>query len=256
MQVIVESLSLDPWLLTTLVALGVVAFVISTISGGGGALVLVPVLNWMIGVGQTAPVLNLGTLIGRPARLIIFWNHIYWKVCLFYVPASIVGAIGGAWLFSSFRINWLQIVVGVFLVSTIFQYRFGKKQRSFDVKMWHFAPLGFLVSVLGTIIGAMGPVLNPFYLNLGLDKEDLIATKTANSFFMGLSQIGSYTFFGLLTEELWIYGIGLGIGATIGNILGKRFLSRMKSLTFRRLLIIMMVISGLLLIYGQMRAML
>jgi uncharacterized membrane protein YfcA len=237
-----------------LLVLGIGAFVLSTISGGGGALVLIPVLNWTIGVAQTAPVLNLGTFIGRPARLIIFWKHIHWRICLYYAPAAIIGALVGSWLFSNFRMEWLQIVVGIFLVSTVWQYRFGKRPQSFMMKRWYFVPLGFFVSSVGTIFGAMGPVLNPFYLNTGLDKEDLIATKTANSFLMGLSQIGSYTFFGLLHGELWVYGVFLGLGATIGNIIGKRFLSGMKSATFRKWVIALMVISGLLLIYGQLKA--
>lgn len=235
-----------------LFVLGVAAFVLSTISGGGGSLVLVPILNWTLGVANTAPVLNLGTFLGRPARLVIFWKHINWKVCLYYAPSAIVGAWLGSWLFSNFTVEWLQIIVGIFLISTVFQYRFGDKRKSFNMKLWYFVPLGVLVSVLGTIIGALGPVLNPFYLNLGLDKEDLIATKTANSFLMGLSQIGSYTFFGLLHDRLRVYGIALGLGATLGNIIGKKFLSNMKSSTFRKFVIALMVISGLLLLAGQL----
>ena len=236
-----------------LFSLGVIAFIISTVSGGGGALILVPVLNWMIGVANTAPVLNLGAFLGRPSRLMIFWKHINWNVCLYYAPAGIISAWFGAWLFSNFRVEWLQIIVGLFLVSTIFQYRFGSKSASFPMQLWYFTPLAVLVSLMGTIIGALGPVLNPFYLNLGLDKEELIATKTANSFFIGLSQISSYTFFGLLYNEYWAYGISLGIGATIGNIIGKKFLVGMRSITFRRLLIVLMAISGLVLIYGQLK---
>lgn len=232
---------------------GIFAFIISTISGGGGALILVPFLNFLIGTTKTAPVINLGTFIGRPARLILFWKHINWKVFWYYVPAAIVGAWIAGWFFTSIEASWLQILVGIFLISTVFQYRFGKKERSFPVKLWFFIPFGFLVSLLGTIIGALGPILNPFYLNLGLDKEELIATKTVNSFFLGIAQIGSYTFFGLLYRELWIYGIALGLGAVIGNIIGKNFLSKMKSSTFRKLLILLMVISGILLIYKQLK---
>lgn len=230
---------------------GIIAFIISTISGGGGALILVPALNFLIGATKTAPVLNLGTFIGRPARLILFWKHINWKVFWYYVPAAMIGAWVAGWFFTSVDASWLQILVGLFLISTIFQYRFGKKERSFPVHLWYFIPLGFIVSVLGTIIGALGPILNPFYLNLGLDKEELIATKTVNSFFLGISQIGSYAFFGLLYKELWIYGIALGLGAVVGNIIGKKFLSKMKSSTFRKLLILLMVLSGILLIYKQ-----
>ncbi|NJB84372.1 hypothetical protein GGR26_000117 [Lewinella marina] len=239
--------------LAILIALGGVAFLISTVAGGGGALVLVPVLNALLGVEATAPVLNLGTLIGRPARLLIFWRHIQWRVVAYYAPAAIIGAWLGGYLFAHFRLEWLQVVVGVFLVSTVWQYRFGKRERSFPMRLGYFIPLGLLVSVLGTIIGALGPILNPFYLNLGLDKEDLVATKTANSFLMGLSQLGSYTFFGLLTGELWTLGLALGVGATAGNLLGKRFLGGMKSITFRRILLAFMFLSGLLLIYGQLK---
>lgn len=244
----------DIGIIIFLFLLGIGAFILSTISGGGGALVSIPILNALLGVTNTAPVLNLGTFLGRPARLIIFWKHINWKVCLHYAPAAIIGAWMAAWLFSNFRIEWLQVLVGLFLISTIWQYRFGKKQKSFNMRLVYFVPLGFIISVFGTIIGALGPVLNPFYMNLGLDKEELIATKTANSFLMGLSQIGSYTFFGLLHKELWIYGIVLGIGATIGNIVGKRFLSKMKSKTFRQLVIALMVISGVVLILGQVKS--
>ena len=239
--------------LAILFVAGIVAFVISTISGGGGALILVPFLNFLIGTTKTAPVINLGTFIGRPARLILFWKHINWKVFWYYVPAAMLGAWVAGWFFTKVEASWLQILVGVFLISTVFQYRFGKKERSFPVQLWYFIPLGFIVSILGTIIGALGPILNPFYLNLGLDKEELIATKTVNSFFLGISQISSYAFFGLLYTELWIYGIALGLGAVVGNIIGKKFLSKMKSTTFRQLLILLMVLSGILLIYNQLK---
>lgn len=235
-------------LLLILFFAGVIAFILSTVSGGGGALVLVPFLNWLIGVNDTAPVLNLGTFLGRPARLIIFWHHIHWRLCLFYAPAAIIGAWIGSWFFKQADLSFLQVFVGIFLVSTIFQFRLGKMKRSFAFKEWHFAPLGLAVSILGTMIGALGPVLNPFYLNAGLDKEELIATKTANSFFLGIAQISSYSFFGLLTAENWIYGITLGLGATIGSIIGKGYLKKMKSEQFRLFVIVVMVISGLVMI--------
>ncbi|WP_224487970.1 sulfite exporter TauE/SafE family protein [Robertkochia flava] len=242
----------EPLLLLLLFGLGTLAFVISTISGGGGALIMVPVINFALGVSNTAPILNLGTFIGRPSRLVIFRKHIQWKVVQWYAPAAILGAWTGSWLFKEINLERLQLLVGVFLISTVFQFRFGKKSQSFPMKLPYFLPLGFLVSVFGTMIGAMGPVLNPFYLNLGLDKEDLIATKTANAFIMGLAQLGSYTFLGLLSGKLWLYGLVLGLGATLGNILGKRFLKGMSSVRFRQWMIGLMVISGVILLARQL----
>ncbi len=240
--------NIDFLLVLILFFAGVLAFSISTISGGGGALMLIPLLNFIVGTTKTAPIINLGAFISRPSRIIIFWKNIVWKVFWYYVPSAMLGAVIAAYFFSEIKIAWLQIIIALFLISTFFQYRFGKKERSFHVQLWHFIPLGFLVSIVGTFTGGMGPVLNPFYLNAGITKEELVGTKAANSFFLGIAQISSYTFFGILTTELWIYGITLGIGATFGNFIGKRLLAKISSLMFRKLVIIIMVISGILLL--------
>ncbi len=238
---------IDPLLLVVFLLMGIISFSISTISGGGGALMLIPLLNFIVGTTKTAPIINLGAFISRPSRVLIFWKHIEWKVFWYYVPSAMFGAVIAAWFFSEMKIAWLQIIVALFLISTFFQYRFGKKERSFKTKLWYFIPLGFLVSIVGTFTGGMGPVLNPFYLNAGIIKESLVGTKAANSFFLGIAQVSSYTIFGLLSAELWIYGITIGIGATIGNLIGKRLLSKMSDHTFRKLVIIIMVLSGVLL---------
>ncbi len=228
--------------------LGVGTFTLSTISGGGGAMMQIPILNFLIGTTKTAPVINLGAFISRPARIALFWKFINWKVFWYFVPAAMVGAWLASWWFSAVKIYWIQIIVGLFLISTFFQYRFGKKEQSFPVKMWYFIPLGLFVSIVGTFTGGMGPILNPFLMNVGIDKEELVGTKAAQAFFLGLSQISGYTFFGLLSIELWIYGIALGLGASLGNYFGKRLLKRMSKLAFRRWVISVMVISGIVLI--------
>ena len=159
-----------------------------------------------------------------------------------------IGAVVAGWLFSEIQLVWIQLVVGLFLVSTFFQYRFGKKERSFPMQLWYFIPLGFGISIIGTLTGGMGPILNPFLLNAGIDKEALVGTKAAQSFFLGIAQIGSYAFFGLLTPELWWLGGAMGLGAIVGNLIGKWLLQRMSKLAFRRWLITIMVLSGLVLL--------
>jgi uncharacterized membrane protein YfcA len=238
-----------PWgLLIILFLLGTCTFTLSTISGGGGAMMQIPVLNFLIGAGQTAPVINLGAFLSRPARVLIFWKHIDWRVFWFFVPAAMLGAILAAWLFERTSIPYIQLIVGLFLVSTVVQFRFGKRKKAFTTRLWHFIPLGFLVSMIGTFTGGMGPILNPFLLNLGITKEALVGTKGAQSFFLGLAQVGSYTYFGLLSPKLWCYGIALGIGASLGNWFGKMILRHMSARSFRQWVIAFMVISGIVLI--------
>lgn len=228
--------------------LGLLTFSLSTLTAGGGAMMQIPIVTFIIGAEGTAPVINLGALIGRPTRLILFWNSIDWSVTKFYVLAAIPTTLIAAYFFKAADISFLKILIGFFLVSTIFQFRFGKKARSFTVRKWHFLLLGVAVPFISTLVGGMGPILNPFYLNYGLEKEALIATKTANSFLVGLIQIGSYSFFGLLHGDLWFYGLSLGLGAAAGNYIGKKLLARMKNSAFRIWVVVFMVISGLLMI--------
>lgn len=236
------------WLFLGLFLLGTATFTISTISGGGGAMMQIPILNFLVGTAQSAPIINLGAFISRPARIALFWKYINWKVFWYYVPAAMIGALWAAWLFSAVKIYWIQFFVALFLISTFFQYRFGKKERSFEVRLWYFIPLGFIISIIGTFTGGMGPILNPFLMNAGIDKEELIATKAAQSFFLGLSQISGYAFFGLLNSELWWYGIALGLGASLGNYFGKKILLKMSKQSFRKWVIAAMVISGIVIL--------
>ena len=244
------------WMLTGLFLAGILAFLMSTLAGGGGALVLVPVLNAVVGANQTAVVLNLGTFIGRPARLILFWHDVDWRIVRYYAPAAIIGSWLGAYLFATLNLSWLQILIGLFLVSTVFQFRWGKQQRSFIMPVFAFIPLGLVVSLLGTLVGALGPVLNPFYLNAGLMKESMVATKTANSFLMGLAQLSGYAYFGALNATTLVLGLALGIGAVGGNILGKYVLQKISTTAFLRWIIAFMVISGAVLIYQGIQSLL
>lgn len=249
----IETLFTEPWWMYAGVFFaGMGAYIISVISGGGGSLIMIPVMNFMVGSKAVAPIINLGDMIGRPSRLIIFWKDIRWDVVAWYAPAAVTGVLIAGWLFTRVEADWFQVIIGAFLVSTVFQYRFGKKERTFTMKKWYWLPLGVGVATISTIVGGLGPVLNPFYLNAGILKEEMIATKTANSFFMGVVQIGTYTFLGALYGDLWIFGIVLGLGATAGNLVGKKLLSSMTDTTFRKYVLAVMVISGIYMIISKL----
>lgn len=249
MSTVLDLLQTIPtWHLIGLFVAGMLAFIISIISGGGGAILLIPVTSWMIGAMAAPPVINLATFMSNGSRMYLFWHDIDWSLTKYYVPSALVGAWLAALIFSRLDAGWIQLLIGVFLVSTIFQYKFGKVSKTFDMPKVGFMPLGFIIGFMSTLVGGLGPILNPFYMNAGLEKENLIATKTANSFFVGIVQMISYTFFGIITAKLLVYGLVLGLGAVIGNIIGKRFLAGMSISQFRIMLLILMVISGLIMI--------
>ncbi|RUL82532.1 sulfite exporter TauE/SafE family protein [Tautonia sociabilis] len=232
---------------------GFLSWIISTVSGGGGALLLTPAVGYLVGARAVAPVVTLTSLLGEPTRIYLFWKDkdIDWRVVCWYLPGATVGALFGAWVFATARAEWLQVVVALFLISTVWQYRFGERERSCPMRAWAFLPVGFVVAFFSGLIGATGPVLNPFYLNYGAIKERMIATKGVNSLAMHLVKIGTYTALDSLTGEYLLYGTAAGIAAAGANWVGKRWLERFSNRRFRQLAIAVMVASGATMLWTQ-----
>jgi uncharacterized membrane protein YfcA len=240
--------------LLLLAGAGYVAWLISILSGGGGALLLIPVLTWTLGPRAVAPVIAMVTLFDAPVRLRLFWQHVRWDVVRWYLPGAIAGALIGTFLFDRLaetQAHWLKILVGLFLISTVFQYAFGKRERSFRMRVWAFTPIGFVAALVSGVIGEAGPVLNPFYLNYGVQKEEMIGTKSFNSIGMQTTKLAGYFAFGVLLREFLIYGVVIGVAAAMASWTGKKMLGKMRSQLFRQMVIGVMVVTGCILLWEE-----
>jgi len=224
--------------------LGLIAHLISTLSGGGGSLIVVSAISMLLGPENAPPVANTSSLLGQPGRLLLLWKHIDWDVVRHYVPFAIMGVVMGAWTFSKIRTKWLGLLMGMFLISTVLQYDFGDRERSFPMKLEWFAPVGFFNEFLNTVFGATGPTSNPFYLNYGLQKERFIATETFNSFAAGIFQVLNYWYFGNLESSAIPASVAVGSGGFVGNMIGSYLLGSISPVLFRRLAIAAMFASG------------
>lgn len=227
---------------------GGIAWFISTIAAGGAAMLMIPLITLMLGPQSVAPAISLGAFLANPSRAWLFRNHVDWKVCHWLIPGSLLGAILGAWTFTQISPQWIEIFLGLFLVSTVFQYQFGKSTRSFPMKKRWFFPLGVVVSFLSGVIGGTGPVHNPFMLNYGLEKERLVATKAINSLVMQLTKLIAYTGFGAMTLEIGSYGLVIGIGGAIGAWFASKHLKNIDPTRFRVYTLILMPICGAILL--------
>ncbi len=227
---------------------GAVAWFISTIAAGGAATLLIPIIGFLLGAQYVAPIISLASLCSNPARAWFFRHHVNWQVIAFLLPGSLLGAFLGAWSFSFMKPDWIQIVIALFLISYFIQYKFGISTLKIRVRQYWFFPLGMLIAFLSGLIGATGPILNPFMLNYGLKKETLVGTKSINSLAMQIIKLGTYAAFGVLTFEVIGYGILLGIGAILGVYYARHHLFHIDHEQFRLYTITMMFIAGVLML--------
>ena len=227
---------------------GAVAWAISTAAAGGAAILLIPVIGFLLGAQLVPPIISIASIIANPSRVFFFYQYIDWKVIRYLMPGSLLGAILGAWSFTQINVEFIQIILGVFLLTYVFQYQFSKTRFHFHMKRPWFFPLGITASFLSGLVGATGPVLNPFMLSYGLEKEQLVATKSLNSLVMQLTKLTTYTIFGAITWQTGVYGVLLGLGAVLGVYVAREHLLNIHLERFRNYTLAIMSISGVLML--------
>ncbi|HTS40558.1 MAG TPA: sulfite exporter TauE/SafE family protein [Xanthobacteraceae bacterium] len=223
---------------------GCVSWTISTFSGGAGSIVLLAAVTQLIRVKTIAPVITIASLIASPTRILVSWRLIEWPVVRWYLPGAMCGAIIGSWIFTRAGAVWLGVIVGLFLISTPIQYRLGGRARSFPMRLPWFIPVSLVVGLISGVIGASSLVSVPFYLNYGLTKERMIATGALHSLFIQLTKIATYGSLGVMTVGSVLEGASAGLGAVVAILVTRRWLDAFKEIWFRRLAIVLMLISG------------
>jgi uncharacterized protein len=234
-----------------LFAAGFVSWVISTLAAGGGSVLIVAAVAVILRGQAVAPVVTMTSALASPARMILLWHWIDWRVVRWYLPGAIGGALLGGWMFSRLSTQWLQIVLALFLISTAWQYRMGARSRSFEMRLPWFLPVSFVSGVTSAVVGASGLLVNPFYLNYGLMKEAMLATRAVNSLAIQLVKIGAYVIFGALHWRLARHGLVAGAGAIVAIWLANPWLQHLTSYRFRQLAVLVMLLGGLLILWQQ-----
>jgi hypothetical protein len=229
--------------------LGLFAWFFSTVAAGGAATLLIPIITFLLGVEMVAPIISVAALSANPSRSFMFRHHIDWQVIRYLLPGSVIGAVIGAWLLTRINVQAIQILLALFLISYVLQDKFSKSKLATKMKLTWFLPLGFSVSFLSGLIGATGPVQNPFMLSYGLEKEQLVGTKAINSLVMQFTKLISYSTFGALSFQIAGYGLILGAGAIIGIFLARNHLENIDELQFRQYTLALMFTCGVVILF-------
>ncbi len=228
---------------------GCASWTISTFSGGAGSIVLLALVTHIIRVKLVAPVVTIASLMASPARILLSWRLIDWGVVRWYLPGAVSGAIIGSWIFTWAAAAWLGVIAGLFLISTPIQYRLGGRAHSFTMRLPWFLPVSFTVGLISGVVGASSLVSLPFYLNYGLTKERMIATGAVHSLAIQITKIVTYGSLGVLSSSSALEGAAAGLGAIVAIYVTRRLLDELREVWFRRFAILLMVISGLFMLW-------
>jgi uncharacterized membrane protein YfcA len=228
-------------------ALGAAAIIASSIGGvagfGTGAM-MIPVIAWTLGPKATVPVLTVGMFIGNGARVWFSRAEVNVRIAGAYLIGAVPCGVLGAVLYSSIEGAWISRLLGGFLLLAVPARRW-LKARGMRVRVSYFPLIGGVFGFLSSLVGAVGPILSPFYLGAGLVRGAYVSTDA-------LCTVGSYVTRGfvfqryhLLTESTVTVGLYIGIIMIGGAWIGRRLLDRLSEETFLRLIEVLLVIFGL-----------
>lgn len=229
----------------------VLAFWLSAICGGGASLILIPVLSVVLPASLIPFSLTIGTFTSSASRIVVFKQHINWKIFFGFVPFSIPAVLIGAWLIKYINPLYLQFIVALFLISNLSALFKSKENLKHDEKPYPkyiLAIVGFLAGFVSGVTGAIGLLFNRFYLNYGLSKEEIVATRAANEIFLHSIKLVIYLSLGLYSQKAIFLGLTIAIAAIVSSFTVKYILPYLSEFIFKKVGYGAMVISGIFLL--------
>ena len=215
---------------------------ISGAAGFGGALLLLPLLTWVVGPRAAVPLLTIAQLCGNLSRVGFGFREISWKpvwrFCAGAVPASVLGA----WLFVGLPGEWVQRGIGVFLLALVAVRQTKLAERPIPS---HWLPwCGAVVGLLSALAGSAGPLGAAVFLSLQLPRGSYVASEAVTAAVMHLTKLGVYGRFAILGEGDLYTGALLGTAMIAGSWTGRRLIEKMPEASFRRLIEVLLVLTA------------
>tara|TARA_Y100001968_G_scaffold132619_1_gene121043 strand:+ start:3852 stop:4538 length:687 start_codon:yes stop_codon:yes gene_type:complete len=210
----------------------------------GGGIILLGIMAIIIPEGYKIIALHgMVQLFSNTVRVYVFKDYIKKKIIAQFSIGALIGVIISTIIISilikyynvdnnnQIKLELLKPIIGLFIIWNLFLK--GTKKRK---KTNSFIPVGFIAGISSIFIGAVGPLIAPFFLGKNLNKENIIANKAGSQMITHLSKIPLFIYFFNMDykAELKII-LPLIIAVYIGTNFGKKLLGFIPENLFKKL---------------------
>jgi len=228
---------LDPGRVGILAVAALLTSILSAIVGMGGGITLLAILLLFLDPLVAIPLHATVQMVSNGTRAVAQRHHVEWGILWRYAlpllplgwlslqlaqeipPDAARMLIGGFTLVAMWRPTWILL---------------GTRPGETNPKL-RFLGLGAAVGVLNITVGATGPLIAPFFLNLGLTRFAIIGTKAACQLAAHAVKIGVFGLAGFAFPA-WAGLLGvLSLCVIAGTAVGTRILAKVSERFFLRL---------------------
>lgn len=225
------------------------------VSGFAFSLVALSIWAWAVEPQLAAPMSVFGALVGQLVALPWVWRGFDLRKLLPLVIGGLAGVPLGAFL-----LQWLD--------PTLFRFTLGLFLMVYCPVMLMLPPdyswphggriadgaSGFAGGVLGGLAGISGPVPTLWTTLRGWDKDTQRGVLQAFNIAMHMTTLTVYTLSGGITREVLVMFAWIAPALAIPAVLGVLLFRRLAARTFRRLILLLLLVSGLTLVWGGVAA--
>ena len=180
------------------------------------------------------PLHGVVQLVSNSSRAVIQRKHLRWDIisrfCILLLPMGFVGLL----IAQSLPAAALRTLIGLFVLVATWLPQFllfgAHPERLRPERRFLF--LGGVAGVLNVTIGATGPLIAPFFLDMGLTRFTLIGTKAACQTLGHLAKLIVFGVAGFAFAEYWELLLLLSAMVVIGTAIGSRLLHRVSERSF------------------------
>ncbi len=225
-------------------AMGLVAGVMSGVVGTGASILLLPVLALTEGPKAAVPIMAVASVMANLAKLASWWRVVDWRACAAYAAAGIPAAALGARTLLVLPPRAADLALGIFFLAMVpAGHALGR--RDWRLGRLQLAAAGGVIGFLTGIVASTGPLSVPAFLAAGLTGGAFLATEAASSLAIYLSKAATFRSLGALPLSLMLRGLVIGASVMAGAFAGRLAVVRLTPRQFRLLLDLVLLVAGL-----------
>jgi uncharacterized membrane protein YfcA len=213
----------------TLVPLALLTSALAATLGMGGGVILIAVMPGLVPPAAIIPVHAVTQLASNLSRAAFGWRHIDSAILLPVTVGAIAGAAVGGGIYRSLNLDWLPLIIGVFILVITWLPLPAPGGRGGPALL----ALGFYQTGLGMVAGATGP-LGAAVLARRNTARDWLVVNTA--VYMTINHLVRSFAFGLMGFAFfaWLPLIGgMVLASVAGSWLGTRLRLRLPQRNFQ-----------------------
>jgi uncharacterized membrane protein YfcA len=222
---------------------GLIASIISAVAGFGGAILLLPLLTYSVGIEMAVPLLTIAQIFGNASRVWFGKKELAWKPIIIFLITAIPFVIIGSILFSHLDGKTIKVIIGILLISIVFIKIFVRLEIKINNGVMVFG--GALTGIISGIAGSAGPISALLFNSLGLTAGAYIASEAFTALVMHIIKTIMYKSFLNIEIKIIIYGIIIGIAMVIGSFIGKKLIQKISKKFFQIIISIFLIIAGI-----------